>query len=153
MANDKIILKTGSGIEAVLTLFRSETTLFPSNTTMVLEATAIPSTATLEFDAVYERALETWLDASARKGIRYAGAPPLFGAQVMLAEIRVTPPEAMRAIGREIQGKGGTGTEWTACWTWDLSGIESIDGELLVQTEVDAIEVPLPEGVDTEAGE
>ena len=144
MANNTTILKTGSGIEALLTLFRTETTLFPSNTAIVLEATAIPSTGTQEFDAVYERAVERYLDAAARKGIRFAGTPPLSGAQVMLAEIRVTPPEAMRAIGREIQGKGGTGTEWMARWTWDLGGIESIDGELLVQTDVDAIRVPLP---------
>ncbi|ASD21939.1 hypothetical protein B7495_07395 [Cryobacterium sp. LW097] len=144
MANDKTILKTSAGVEALLTLFRSETTLFPSNTAIVLEATAIPSAATGQFDAVYGRALKRYLDAAARTGIRYAGAPPLSGAQVMLAEIRVTPPRAMRTIGREIQGKGGTGTEWVARWTWDLAGIESIDGELLIQTAVDAITLPVP---------
>ena len=144
MANDKTILKTGSGIEALLTLFRTETTLFASNTAIVLEATAIPSTGTQDFDAVYERALERYLDGAARKGIRYAGAPPLSGAHVMLGEIRVEPPNAMRTIGRSIQSVGGTGTEWTTRWTWDLSGIESIDGELLVQTEVDAVTLPLP---------
>jgi hypothetical protein len=137
MSTVKATVKTSSGVEAALTLVRSEKTL-------VLYAAAIPSTETREFDTVYELALTRWLDVSAREGIRYAGEPPLSGARVMLAEIRVTPPKVMSGIGREVQGKGGTGTEWLAQWTWDLSGIETVDGELIIQTEVEAITLPLP---------
>lgn len=140
MTDDKIIVKTSSGIEALLTLIRSGTTL-------VLDATAVTSAATLEFDAAYERKLERWLDASARLGVLHSGTPPLSGAHVMLAEIRVTPPKELRGIGREIQGMGGTGSEWLARWTWDLSGIESVDGEVLVQTEVDAVTLLVPRSV------
>ncbi|MEC5184678.1 hypothetical protein RCH12_002148 [Cryobacterium sp. MP_3.1] len=50
MADDKTVLKTSAGVAALLTLFRSETTLFPSHTAIVLEATAIPSAATRQFD-------------------------------------------------------------------------------------------------------
>lgn len=144
MAGNTTTLRTVSGIDAILTLFRSETTLFPSNTAIVLEVTAIPSAATQEADAEYGRALERYLEAAARDGIRYAGAPPLSGAHVMLGDIQVEPPNAMRTIGRMVQSVGGTGTEWTTRWTWDLSGIESIDGELQVRTAVDAVTLPLP---------
>lgn len=137
MANDQTIVMTSSGVEVIVTLLRSDTAV-------VLDATAIPSELTHRFDAAYERALQRWLDESARRGVRVAGAPPLSGAHVMLAEIRVTPPQAMRAIGREIQGTGGTGSEWTVQWSWDLSGIESVDGDLLVESEVDAMRVPVP---------
>ncbi|POH71247.1 hypothetical protein C3B59_01175 [Cryobacterium zongtaii] len=137
MSPAKATVKTSSGVEAALTLVRSEKTL-------VLDALAIPSTETREFDTAYGLALTRWLDASAREGISHAGAPPLSGARVILAEIRVTPPKVMLGVGREIQGKGGTGTEWLAQWTWDLSGIETVDGELLIQTEVEAITLPLP---------
>ena len=136
MSNSTAILRTASGIEAVLTLIRSDRMI-------ILDATAVPSTATHEYDAVYDLALKRYLEATARNGIRYAGEPPLSGAHAMLAEIRVEPPKPVQTIGREVQSVGGSGSEWTTRWTWDLSGIESVDGELLVQTAVDQIKLPL----------
>ncbi|WP_146071666.1 hypothetical protein [Cryobacterium sp. Y50] len=130
------IVRTASGVEAVLRLMRSDKSI-------VLEVMAVSSEATREFDSVYERALERYLEASVRNGIRYAGTPPLSGAHVVLAEICVVAPVAMQSIGREVRSVGGTGSEWTTRWVWDLSGIESIDGELVVQTHVDETKLPL----------
>ena len=130
------IVRTASGVEAVLRLMRSDKSI-------VLEVTAVSSAATHEFDSVYERALERYLEARVRNGVRYAGTPPLSGAHVVLAEIRVVALMAMQSIGREVRSVGGMGSEWTTRWVWDLSGIESTDGELVVQTHVDEIKLPL----------
>ena len=137
MTDDTTSVRTASGVEAVLRLVRSDKSI-------VLEVTAVPSATTHEFDSIYARELERYLEETVRNGIRYAGAPPLSGAHVMLADIGVAAPEAMQSIGREVRSVGGTGSEWTTRWVWDLSGIESIDGELVVQTHVDEIRLPLP---------
>lgn len=112
--NSQATLATGSGV-------RVELALEVEDSLARVTAAAIASSVTRAFDATFAQESDAYERSAARDGIAAAGEPPQSGAAALISDLQVTPPPALRGVGRGIKYVGGTGSEWKIVWIWNHS--------------------------------
>jgi hypothetical protein len=107
-------LATRSGV-------RVELALEVEGSVVRVTAVAIASSVTQEFDVTFAKESDSYARTAAMDGIAAAGEPPQSGAAALMSDLQVTPPPALRGVGRGITYVGGTGSEWKIDWVWNHS--------------------------------